>query len=72
MRGAVTKAVSDVTNALRGGKPSKAAESATNAPTSVAKTLGDTAKKVVNEVRQAAKDARDAAKNRPAADRDDE
>lgn len=72
VRGAVTKAVSDVTDAVRAGTPSKAAESATNASTAVAKSFGDTAKKVVNDGRQAAKDARDAAKNRSATDGDDE
>jgi hypothetical protein len=70
VRGAVTTAVSDVTNTLRGGKPSKATED-TTAPTSVAKSFGDTAKKAVSDVRQAAKDTRDAAKNRPTADDDE-
>ena len=66
------KAVTDVVDALRGGKPSKDAEEATKAPTSVAKSLGETARKVVKDVRQAAKDARDAAKNRTTAGDDDE
>ncbi len=63
-RGAVTKAVSDVTTALRPGKPSKSVDGATNTPTDVVKSFGDTARKVVKQVREAAKDARDAVKNR--------
>jgi hypothetical protein len=70
VRDKVTKAVSDVTNTPRGGKPSKATEDAATAPTSVAKSVGDTARKVVKDVRQAAKEARNAAKDRPAADND--
>ena len=68
MRGAVAKAANDVVNALRVGKPSKAAEEVTNGPTTVAKSFGDTARKVVKEVRQAAKDVREAAKDRVGAD----
>ena len=71
VRGPVGKAVTDVVDALRGGKPNKDATEATT-PTSVAKSLGETARKVVKEVRQAAKDARDAAKNRTTAGDDDE
>ena len=68
VRGAVGKAATDVVNALRVGKPSKAAEDGANGPTTAAKSFGDTATKVVEQVRQAAKDARDAAKDRTAAD----
>ncbi len=68
VRGAVGKAANDVVNALRVGKPSKAAEDGANGPTTVAKNFGDTARKVVKEVRQAAKDAHDAAKDRVGAD----
>ena len=71
VRGPVGKAVTDVVDALRGGKPNKDATEATT-PTSVAKSLGETARKVVKDVRQAAKDARDAAKNRTTAGDDDE
>jgi gas vesicle protein len=71
IRGAVTKAVSDVTNALRPGKPSKSPDSATTAPTNVVKSIGDTARNVVKQVREAAKDTRDAVKNRPASDADE-
>lgn len=71
VRGAATEAVSDVTNALRPNKPSKSADGATTTSTNVVKSFGDTAKKVVKQVREAAKDARDAVKNRPASDADE-
>ncbi len=71
VRGAVTEAVSDVTNALRPNKTSKSADGATTTSTNVVKSFGDTAKKVVKQVREAAKDARDAVKNRPASDADE-
>jgi hypothetical protein len=70
VRGAITKAVDDVTGALGTGKPSKSADGATKASTNVVKSLGDTAKKVVKQVRQAVKDARDTVGNRPSADAD--
>lgn len=68
VRDAVTKAANDVANALRPGKPAKAADDVGKAPTTVAKSFGDTARKVVKEVRKAAKDTRDAANERPADD----
>ncbi len=68
VRGAVGKAANDVVNALRVGKPSKVTEDGATGPTTVAKSFSDTAKKVVKQVRQAAKDAGDAAKDRVAAD----
>lgn len=71
VRGAITKAVDDVTGALGTGKPSKSADGATKASTNVVKSLGDTAKKVVKQVRQAAKDARDAGGNRPSSGADE-
>jgi hypothetical protein len=70
VRGAITKAVDDVTGALGTGKPSKSADGATKASTNAVKSLGDTAKNVVKQVRQAVKDARDAVGNRPSADAD--
>ncbi|WP_123025367.1 hypothetical protein [Mycolicibacterium stellerae] len=66
IRGAVTKAVSDATNTLRPGKPDKSVAGVANASTSVVKSLADTARKVVKQAREAAKDAGDAVKNRPA------
>ena len=74
MRGAVAKAANDVVNAVRGDKSDGAAEDVAKAPSTVAKSLGDTARKVVKEVRQAAKEgvkprkSREAAKDRVAAD----
>ncbi len=56
VRGGGAKAVNDVVNALRAGKPSKGSEEVTKASTTVSKSFGDTAKKVVKQVRQAAKD----------------
>jgi hypothetical protein len=70
VRGAITKAVDDVTGALGTGKPTKSADGATKASTNVVKSLGDTAKNVVKQVRQAVKDARDTVGNRPSADAD--
>ena len=68
VRGVVARAVNDVVNAVRAGRPDKAADEVANAPTTVAKSFRDTAKKVVKNVQQAAKDFRDAAKDRAAAD----
>jgi hypothetical protein len=68
VRGAITKAVDDVTSSLGTGKPSKSADAATKASTNVVKSLGDTAKKVVKQVRQAVKDAPGAVGNRPSSD----
>ena len=65
VRGAVARAANDVVNAVRAGRPGKAADEVANAPTTVAKSFRDTAKKVVKDVRQAAKDIRDAARTDP-------
>src|SRR4029079_7025598 len=64
VRGAITKAVDDATGALGTGKPSKSTDGAARASTTAGKRLGDTAKKVVRQVRQAVKDAGDAVGNR--------
>jgi len=71
VRGAITNAVDDVTGALGTGKPSKSVDGATKTSTNVVKSLGDTAKKVVKQVRQAANDAHDAVGNRPSSDADE-
>jgi hypothetical protein len=71
VRGAITKPVDDVTGARGTGKPSKSADGATKTSTNVVKSLGDTAKKVVKQVRQAAKDAHDAVGIRPSKDADE-
>ena len=71
VRGAITKAVDDVTGALGTSKPSKSADGATKTSTNEVKSFGDTAKKVVKQVRQAAKDAHDAVGNRPSKDADE-
>lgn len=68
MRGAVAKAVNDVADAVRAGRPGKVTEEVAKAPTTVAKGFRDTARQVVKEARQAAKDAREAAKAKPADD----
>ena len=68
VRGVVARAVNDVVDAVRAGRPGKVTDEVAKAPTTVAKSFRDTAKKVVNDVRQAAKDFRDAAKDRAAAD----
>ena len=68
VRGAVAKAVNDVADAVRAGKPGKVTEEAAKAPTTVAKGFRDTARQVVKDARQAAKDAREAAKAKPADD----
>jgi hypothetical protein len=68
VRGAAKKVVADVVNAVGAGKTTKTAEDATKAPTTVAKSIGDTARKVIKNVRQAANEARDTAKNRAAGD----
>lgn len=59
--GPVAKAISDVTKAVRSGKPNKVADEVANAPANVVKSLGDTARKVVKDVRDAAKGASSAA-----------
>jgi hypothetical protein len=69
--GAVGKAVTEAVSALRGGKPNKDADGATTA-SSVAKTIGDTARQAVKKVRQAADDARNAAKDGPASNSEKE
>lgn len=66
--GPIEKAISDVTNAVRGGKPNSVASDVTKAPTNAAKGIGDTVRKVVKDVRQSVKDSRDAAKGGSAAD----
>ena len=66
--GPISKAISDVTKAARPGKSDNVAAEVAKAPTNVVKSIGDTARKVVKDVRQAAKGARDGAKDRPAAD----
>ncbi len=53
--GGVARAANDVVNALRAGKPSKGSEDGATASTTVSKSFGDTVKKVVNDVRQGAK-----------------
>jgi hypothetical protein len=70
VRGAITNAVDDVTGALGTSKPSGSADRATKASTNVVKSLGDTAKKVVKQVRQAAKDAHVGVGNRSSSDAD--
>ena len=65
-RGPLAKAISDVTKGASSGKPDKVATEVANAPRSIVKSLSDTAKKVVKDVREAAKGARDTAKDRPA------
>ena len=70
VRGAVAKAATDVTNAVRAGRPGKVTEEVAKGPTTVATGLRDTATKAVKDVRQAAKDAREASKDRTAADDD--
>ncbi|WNG91766.1 hypothetical protein [Mycobacterium sp. ITM-2016-00318] len=66
-RGPVGRAVTEAADALRGGKPNRNADDSTTTK-SVAKSVGDTARKVVKDVRQA--DPRNAAKDRPAASAD--
>ena len=61
LRGGGAKVTNDIANALRAGKPGKTAADGATASTTVSGGFGDTAKKVVNNVRQAAKDARQAA-----------
>jgi hypothetical protein len=56
VRGGVAKATNDIAKALRAGTPGKTVADGATASTNVSKSFGDTAKKVVNEVRQAAKD----------------
>ena len=68
VRGAVANTATDVVKALREGKPSKGTDEVTKGSTTVAKNFGDTARKVVKKVRQAANDAREAAKERVGAD----
>jgi hypothetical protein len=72
VRAAVAKAATDVTGAVRAGRPGKVTEEVANGPTTVATGLRDTATKAVNDARQAAKDAREAARGRPGAKGDDE
>ncbi len=53
VRGAVARAVNDVVNAVRAGRPGKVTDEVAKAPTTVAKSFRDTARKVVKNVRQA-------------------
>ena len=53
VRGVVARAVNDVVDAVRAGRPGKVTDEVANAPTTVAKSFRDTAKKVVKDVRQA-------------------
>jgi hypothetical protein len=69
VRGAVANAADDVTNAVRIGKPSKGSEDVAKAPTTKSKGFSDTASKVVKDVRQAATNAHQAAKDRNADDK---
>ncbi|MFY9918503.1 MAG: hypothetical protein WAL26_08915, partial [Mycobacterium sp.] len=71
VRGALTKAATDVSDALRPGKPDKSAVGAAKTSTNVAKSMGDTARNVVKKVRQAAKDTRDATKDRATSNADE-
>ena len=68
VRGAVTMAVNDVADAVHAGRPGKVTEEVAKVPTTVAKGFRDTARQVVKEVRQAAKDARPTAKAKPTDD----
>ena len=56
VRGTVGKAANDFANVLHVGRPGKTAQDSATASTNVSKSFGDTARKVVKEVRQAAKD----------------
>jgi outer membrane murein-binding lipoprotein Lpp len=58
----VSKAVCDLTDTLRGGKPSKASDELATA----VKNLSDTVHTVVKDVGNAAKNAHDAARMDPA------
>ena len=49
VRGVVARAVNDVVDAVRAGRPGKVTDEVANAPTTVAKSFRDTAKKVVKE-----------------------
>ena len=64
VRNPVANAANDIVNAVRAGKPGKPGEDATKATATAARSIGDTVKKAVKNVRQAAKDAHDAAGNR--------
>jgi hypothetical protein len=69
VRNSVANAAHDIVNAVRAGKPGKPGEDATKAPATVAKSLGDSARNAVKQVRQAAKDAHQGVKEKTSADK---